>query len=197
MKTATTTNASQPQIAVLRWLALQRPIREAKLLAPPAWLPAGASAGRVIRVLPYVGGAKAILLLRRRQRKSGRRSASTGTAARTSAPPTSWSGARVSPKARNASTTVTTGSTVARIEAAVGPARRRPAKKRPIAATVDTAAIEASQPQPARVTSPGRSSPSRADAVVRLIAAPVQTSAESRTGRIRPATPWLTSMYVA
>src|SRR3954470_2109136 len=33
-RTATTTNASQPQIAVLRWLALQCPMREAKLLPP-------------------------------------------------------------------------------------------------------------------------------------------------------------------
>ena len=54
----------------------------------------------------------------------------------------------VSPKTRNASSTVTSGSTVARIDAVVGPTRRRPAKKRLIAATVETHG-EAGEPAPA------------------------------------------------
>ncbi len=89
---------------------------------------------------------------------------------------------------------MTTGSTVERIEAVVGPTRFRPAKKRLTAATVETTAIPASQPQPATVTSPGCRSPSAAEPTVRLTAAPVQTSAESRLGRIRPAIPSLTRM---
>src|SRR4051794_8917208 len=95
-----------------------------------------------------------------------------------------------------ASTTVTTGSTVERIDAAVGPTRRRPAKNRLIAATVETAPRHTSHPQPAAVSAPGRSSPSSAPPAVRLTVAPVQTIADSTVGRTRPATPSLTRMYV-
>ena len=70
-------------------------------------------------------------------------------AARTRVPPASWSAPSVSPKITNASTTVASGSTVDRIDALVGPTRRRPAKKSPIAPTVDTAARQPIQPQPA------------------------------------------------
>ena len=87
-----------------------------------------------------------------------------------------------------------TGSTVERIDAVVGPTRFRPAKKRLTAATVETSAMPASQPQPAMVTSPGRSSPSAAEPAVRLTAAPVHTTAERTVGLIRPAMPWLTRM---
>jgi hypothetical protein len=93
-----------------------------------------------------------------------------------------------------ASSTVTTGSTVETIEAVVGPTRLRPAKNRLTATTVETTARQASHPHPASVTSPGRSSPSIAEPAVRLSAAPLQTSADSTLGRIRPATPSLTRM---
>jgi hypothetical protein len=85
---------------------------------------------------------------------------------------------------------------VARIEAVVGPTRRRPAKKRLIEATVETTARQASQPQPATVSSPGRNSPSSAEPAVKGAAAPVHTSAESTRGRMRPTMPSLTRMYV-
>lgn len=67
-------------------------------------------------------------------------------AARTSAPPASCVALSASPKTRKASPTVTSGSTVERIEAAVGPTRRSPAKKSPTAPTVETTAMPASQP---------------------------------------------------
>jgi hypothetical protein len=85
---------------------------------------------------------------------------------------------------------------VARIEAAVGPARLSPAKKRLTETTVETTAMQASQPHPAAVTSPGRSSPSSAAPAVSDVAAPVHTRAERTCGRTRPATPWLTRVYV-
>jgi hypothetical protein len=90
---------------------------------------------------------------------------------------------------------VTTGSTVERSEAVVGPTRLSPAKNRPIAATVETPAIEAIQTQPAAVTSPGRSSPSSAEPPVSVTAAPVHTSAASTRGRRRAARPSLIKMY--
>lgn len=93
-----------------------------------------------------------------------------------------------------ASTTVTRGSTVARIEAFVGPARRRPAKKRLIAATVATRARPASEAHPAALTSAGRNSPMSADPEARVTAAPVHTSAERSRGGTRLAIPSLTSM---
>jgi hypothetical protein len=99
-----------------------------------------------------------------------------------------------SPKTRKASRTVTTGSTVERMEARVGPTRRRPMKNRLIAATVETTARQANHPQPPAVTSPGRSSPSSVAPAVRLTAAPLQTSADSTLGAIRRAMPSLTRM---
>ena len=59
----------------------------------------------------------------------------------------------------NASSTVTSGSAVERIDAVVGPTRRSPAKNSPIAATVETTAIAASQPSPGAVTASGCRSP--------------------------------------
>ena len=70
----------------------------------------------------------------------------SSTAPRTSAPPVSCTGLSDSPKARYASTTVVSGSAVERIEAVVGPTRRRPAKNRPTAPTVETTAMPASHP---------------------------------------------------
>jgi hypothetical protein len=90
--------------------------------------------------------------------------------------------------------TVTSGSTVARIDAAVGPTFRSPAKKRLTAATVETTEMHASQPQPASVTWPGCSWPSSAEPVVSVTAAPVHTRAERTSGRMRPTTPSLTRM---
>jgi len=86
---------------------------------------------------------------------------------------------------------VTSGSTVARIEAVVGPTRGRPAKKRLMEATVETTARQASQPQPAAVSSPGRNWPSSVAPASSGTAAPVQTSAESTRGRMRAAMPSL------
>ena len=45
-----------------------------------------------------------------------------------------------------------TGSAVERIEAVVGPTRRRPAKNRLTAPTVETTAMPASQPKPVALT---------------------------------------------
>ena len=89
---------------------------------------------------------------------------------------------------------MTSGSTVARIAAVVGPTRRSPAKKSEIAPTVEITARQAIQPQPAPVSSPGRSSPSSSEPTVSDTAAPVQTSAESTSGGTRPAIPSLTRM---
>ena len=72
--------------------------------------------------------------------------------ARTSAPPASWASPSDSPKATKASATVTTGSSVDRIDAAVGPTRRSPAKNSPIAPTVETTARPPSQAKPERLT---------------------------------------------
>ena len=83
---------------------------------------------------------------------------------------------------------------MASTDALVGPTRRSPANRRPIAATVETRARQASQPQPAIVSSPGRSSPSAAEPAVRLTAAPLQTTAASTCGRMLPANAWLTRM---
>ena len=55
-----------------------------------------------------------------------------------SAPPTSCEGATLSPRSAAASNTVHTGSTVDSTAARVGPTRSSPAKKRTIAATVET-----------------------------------------------------------
>ena len=77
----------------------------------------------------------------------------------TSAPPASWIGARRSARTPAASTTVTTGSKVERIDALVGPTALSPAKKSVIAPTVETMAMQASQPHPASVTAPGCSCP--------------------------------------
>ena len=86
---------------------------------------------------------------------------------------------------------------MARIDAVVGPTRARPAKKSPIAPTVEIAASAASQPQPAAVSSPGRRSPSAAEPTVSATAAPVHTSAARTCGRTRRAMPSLTRMYTA
>jgi hypothetical protein len=102
--------------------------------------------------------------------------------------------ASVSPKTRNARNTVTTGSTVARIAAVEGPTRRSPAKKKPMAATVETTPIAPSHTQPCAVTSPGRNCPSSAEPVVSVTAAPVHTSADSTYGRMRRAAPSLNKM---
>lgn len=102
----------------------------------------------------------------------------TITAASTSRPPSSCSGASDSPNAAAASPTVTTGSSVERIDAADGPTRARPAKKVRIAPTVLTSAIAPSQPQPAAANA--RSGPPRtALTTANVPAAPVHTSAES------------------
>ena len=61
----------------------------------------------------------------------------------------------VSPNTTNASRTVTSGSTVARIDDRVGPTRARPAKKSAIEATVETPARHSSHHQPATVSAPG------------------------------------------
>ena len=87
---------------------------------------------------------------------------------------------------------MTSGSTVESSEAVAGPTRRSPANRRFMAATVETSARPASQPQPAAVSSPGRQSPAAIEPAVRLTAAPLHTSAASTPGRIRPATPSLT-----
>ena len=92
-------------------------------------------------------------------------------------------GPSVSPNTRNASSTVTRGSTVARIDAASGPTRRRPAKKRPIAATVETSARHG-EPAPARRPSarPGATRRAAPSPAVSDTAAPVHTSADSTRG---------------
>jgi hypothetical protein len=74
---------------------------------------------------------------------------------------------------------------VDRIAAADGPTRAMPANMSVTAATVQTSAMPASQPQPASVTVPGRSSPIRAEPIVRVTAAPVQTSVEKARGGTR------------
>ena len=124
----------------------------------------------------------------------GGRASSTTTAASTSAPPANCTGASVSPNAANASSTVTTGSTVARIDAAPGPTRGRPAKNRPIATTVETSARPAIQPHPAAVSARGRNSPSSADPAASETAAPVHTSADRTPGATRAASPSPTRM---
>src|SRR5262245_22088149 len=126
--------------------------------------------------------------------RDGARTATT--AARTNAPPRSCPGPSDSPKTTKASATVTTGSSVDRIDAADGPTRRRPAKKSAIAPTVDTAARQVSQPRPASPTAPGWRSPAASDAIVNVAAAPVQTRAPSGTGPRREATPSELKMYV-
>ena len=103
--------------------------------------------------------------------------------------------ASTSPNTSIASRTVTTGSTVERIDVVVGPTRRSPAKNRLIAMTVETTARQASQPQPAIASSPGRSSPRASEPAVRLTAAPLHTSADSTRGASRPAIPSLTITY--
>ena len=95
---------------------------------------------------------------------AARCASSTSTAASTSAPPAICTAPSVSPKTTNASSTVTSGSTVARIDARRGADARRARRRRgSIAPTVETTARPASQPQPAAVSSPGRSSPSSAE----------------------------------
>jgi len=66
-----------------------------------------------------------------------------------------------------------------------GPTRAMPANMRVTAATVQTSAMPASQPQPASETAPGFSSPIRAEPTVRVTAAPVHTSVEKTRGGTR------------
>ena len=120
-------------------------------------------------------------------RGTGARTASTAN--RTSAPPASCAGPSDSPNTTNASPTVTTGSSVERIDVAVGPTRRSPAKNRAIAPTVDTTARPLSQTRPAALTLPGSRSPPAKPASVRVIAAPVHTSVLRVRGPSRAATP--------
>ena len=89
---------------------------------------------------------------------------------------------------------MTSGSTVERIAALVGPTRSSPAKKRLIAATVETTARQPSHAQPAPVRSPGRNSPSSVVPISSEAAAPVHTSVASARGRTRPAIPSLMRM---
>ena len=77
----------------------------------------------------------------------------------------------------------------------VGPARRSPAKKSAIAATVAMPARQTIQPQPAGVSSPGRSWPLAAEPGRSVAAAPVQTSADSGSGPVRATVPSLIRMY--
>ena len=56
--------------------------------------------------------------------------------------------------------------------------------------------MAASQPKPVAVSLPGCRSPSTAVAIVNVVAAPVQTSALSRSGPTRSATPAEVRMYV-
>src|SRR3954454_806481 len=126
--------------------------------------------------------------------RSRRRDCSTTTDVRTSAAPSACSTASVSPKTRNARNTVTTGSTVARIDALLGPTRRRPAKKKPIAANVETNAMQTSHSQPSAVTLAVSSWPSTDDPIVSVTAAPLHTRADSKYGLIRIAALSLTRM---
>jgi hypothetical protein len=98
------------------------------------------------------------------------------------------------PKATKASTTVTTGSSVERIEAVDGPTRERPAKKRPTAPTVDTTAIAAIQPSPSLLSAPRSSPPPARPANVSIAAAPVHTKVLSASAPTRAATPSETKM---
>ena len=117
------------------------------------------------------------------------------TAIRTSAPPASWAGPSDSPKATKASATVTTGSSVDRIDAAVGPTRRSPAKNRPMAPTVETTASPPSQTKPEALTLAGSRSPPARPAAVSVAAAPVHTSVLSASGATRAAIPSEPSTY--
>ena len=72
-----------------------------------------------------------------------------------------------------------------RIAATEGPTRAMPANISVTAATVQTRAMPASQPQPASETSPGFSSPIAAEPTIRVTAAPVQTSVEKARGGTR------------
>ena len=122
---------------------------------------------------------------------------STSSAASITAPPASCTALSISPKTRNASSTVTSGSSVARIEAVVASTRSRPAKNRLTAATVQTTAMHASHHQPTAETAARRRFPISAEPAVSVVAAPVQTSAVSMRGATRRETPSPTRMYVA
>ena len=90
-----------------------------------------------------------------------------------------------SPSTTDASSTVVSGSAVETIDAVVDPTRRSPAKNSPMAATVETTAIAASQPSPGAVTASGCRSPTTSPATVSDTAAPVQTNALSTIGPAR------------
>src|SRR5882762_6454979 len=105
----------------------------------------------------------------------------TTTALNTSAPLTSCAGASDSPNAAAARTTVTTGSSVDKIDAADGPTRAMPAKKQRIAPTVLTAAIAPTASQPSAPKS--NSGPPRTiEASAKVTVAPTHTSPDSATG---------------
>jgi len=103
------------------------------------------------------------------------------TALNTSAPPINCTTPSDSPNAAAASATVTTGSSVERIDAADGPTRASPAKKHRIAPTVLTAAIAPSHAQPS-APKPSSGPPRTTDATANVHIAPTHTSAASATG---------------
>src|SRR4029078_9262727 len=105
----------------------------------------------------------------------------TSTAPSTSAPPTTCTAPSDSPNAVAARATVTTGSSVERIDAADGPTRARPAKKQSIAATVLTIAIATTHAQP---SAPNVSCgpPCMTDASAKVHVAPTHTKADSAIG---------------
>ena len=82
-----------------------------------------------------------------------------------------------------------TGSRVDRIAAALGPTRCRPAKKRATAPTVEMTAMPVSQPMPEALTAAGWRSSTRRPPMVRLTAAPVQTSVVRASGPTRAVMP--------
>ena len=84
-----------------------------------------------------------------------------------------------SPNTAAASATVTTGSSVDRMAAAVGPTRRRPAKNSAIAPTVDTTASATSHSQPEAGHRGGVQAAGDQPGAVSVIAAPVHTSVVS------------------
>ena len=105
----------------------------------------------------------------------------TTTALSTSAPPSSCNGESDSPNAAAASPTVTTGSSVDRIDAALGPTRASPAKNSRIAPTVLTTTMPAIASQPSAESA--RSGPPRGiDAEPERQRRPAHTSAASASG---------------
>ena len=100
----------------------------------------------------------------------------------------------VSPKTRNASSTVMSGSTVARIDAVVGPTRAQTGEEQPIAPTVETPRGTRASPSRRRSARPGAGRRARRAPTVSATAAPVHTSAARICGRTRAAMPSLTRM---